>query len=94
MPITHNLISLNNTTAIPVSVTGNHAGRDITIQNVSSSATVYLGAEGVTTTNYGYKIAPNTAWSVELRGGDVLYAISSTTSDVAVIQLGLESMNI
>jgi hypothetical protein len=91
MPITHNLISLNNTTAIPVSVTGNHAGRDITIQNVSSSAIVYLGAEGVTAANYGYKIYPETAWSVELKGGDVLYAISSTTSNVAVIQLGLES---
>ena len=94
MAVTHNLIELNNTTATPISVTGNHAGRDITIQNVSSSAYVYLGGQGVTTTDYGYKIYPNTAWSVELRGGDVLYAISSTTSDVAVIQLGLESMNI
>jgi hypothetical protein len=93
MAVTHNLITLNNTTATPVSLTGNHAGRDITIQNVSSSATVYLGAEGVTTSNYGYKLAPNTAWSVELKAGDALYAISSASSNVAVLQLGLESFN-
>lgn len=93
MAVTHNLIELNNETATPVSVTGNHAGRDITIQNVSSSATVYLGAEGVTTSNYGYKLAPNTAWSVELMRGDAIYAISSSTSNVAVFQLGLEEFD-
>jgi hypothetical protein len=93
MAVTHNIIVLNNETAVPVSVTGNHAGRDITIQNISTTAYVYIGGEGVTTNNYGYRISPNSAWSVELRKEDVIYAISSTDSSVAVIQLGLESLS-
>ena len=93
MAVTHNFIALNNTTATPISATGNHAGRDITIQNISESAFVYIGGQGVTTSNYGYRLAPNSAWSVELMGGEVLYAISSSSSNVAVLQLGLESFN-
>lgn len=92
MAVTHGIIGLNSETPVAVSVTGNHAGRDITIQNISGSAIVYIGGEGVSTTNYGYRIAPNTAWSVELKREDVIYAVSSTNSDVAVFQLGLEDV--
>ena len=93
MSVTHRIVELNNTSAVAVSIEGNHAGRDITIQNLDGSAYVYIGGAGVTTTNFGYKIAPNSAWSVELRREDVVYAISSSTSDVAVFELGLESFN-
>jgi hypothetical protein len=94
MAVTHNLVTLNNSTATAVSVTGQHAGRDITVQNISDTANVYLGGDEVSTSNYGYKILPGSAWSVELRSGEVLYAVSSaSSSQVAVIQLGLESEN-
>jgi hypothetical protein len=92
MAVTHEIIDLNNETPVAVSVTGNHAGRDITIQNISSSANVYLGGQGVSTESYGYRLAPNTAWSVELRREDVIYAVSSANSSVAVLQLGLEEL--
>lgn len=91
MAVNHRVVSLNNETPIAVSVTGNHSGRDITIQNISTTATVYLGGSNLTTTDFGYKLAPNSAWSVELRKEDVIYAVSSETSDVAVLELGLES---
>ena len=93
MSVSHRIVALNSETASVVSVTGNHAGRDITIQNVDNSAYVYLGGAGVTTTNFGYRLAPDSAWSVELRKEDVIYAISSSTSDVAIFELGLESSN-
>jgi hypothetical protein len=93
MAVTHSIVALNSETPVAVSVTGNHAGRDITIQNISNSASVYLGGEGVSTSNYGYRLAPNTAWSVELRREDVIYAVSSTNSNVAVFQLALEEFN-
>jgi hypothetical protein len=65
---------------------------DITIQNVHDSAYVYLGGEGVTSTAYGYRLSPNSAWSVELPGPDAIYAISGLdATQIAVIQLGLES---
>lgn len=90
MAVTHEIVTVGE---IPVIVgpSGNHAGRDITIQNLSQSTNVYIGGEGVTTTNFGYKLLPNSAWSVELKGKDVIYATCDTEADVAVFMLGLES---
>jgi hypothetical protein len=94
MAVTHNHVVLNDTNAVAVSVTGNHAGRDITIQNISDTAYVYLGGEGVSIGDYGYRLMPNAAWSVELLAGEVIYAVTSENdSEVAVIQLGLETMS-
>lgn len=93
MAVTHRIVALNSETPVAVSVTGNHAGRDITIQNISSTAQVYIGGPDVSTTNFGYKIAPNSAWSVELNREDVIYAVSSGSSDVAVLELALESFD-
>lgn len=89
---THILSTLSDTTATRLTPNGLHGGMDITIQNVHETAYVYLGGEGVTSTAYGYRLPPGSAWSVELPGSDALYAISSLDStQVAVIQLGLES---
>lgn len=94
MAVVHNIVTLSSTTPVAVSVTGNHAGRDITIQNISDTSYVYLGGPNVSISNYGYRISPLGAWSVELRREEVLYAVSSTSSSqVAVLQLGLESID-
>jgi hypothetical protein len=67
---------------------------DITIQNVHDTAYVYIGSEGVTTTNYGYRLAPANAVAWELPGKDALYAITDTNgSKVAVLKTNLESGN-
>ena len=93
MAVNHRIVALNSETPTAVSVTGKHAGRDITIQNIDGSAYVYLGGADVSTTNFGYRIAPNSAWSVELEKEDVIYAVSSGSSDVAVLELALESFD-
>jgi len=68
-----------------------HSGMDITIQNIHASAYVYIGAEGVTASDYGYRIAPGSAFSVELPGTNALYAITNVNgSSVAVLKTGLE----
>jgi hypothetical protein len=88
---THSLTTLSNTTATRLTPTGTHSGMDITIQNVHASAIVYIGGEGVTSSSYGYRLAPGAAWSVELAGKDALYATTSTNgSTVALMILGLE----
>lgn len=87
----HRLYELNN--AVPVKITpdGKHSGMDITIQNVNTSGHVYVGGEGVTTTNYGYRVLPNHAISFELSGADDLYLIAdSADMYAAVIKLRLE----
>lgn len=64
---------------------------DITIQNVALSGNIYVGGEGVSTTNYGYRIAPNHAISFELPSLDALYLIADMAdTPVAILTMGLE----
>lgn len=87
----HSLVNLSNTSATRLTPNGLHSGMDITIQNVHDSAYVYLGGEGVTSSDYGYRLSPGAAWSVELPGSNALYAISNTNnSQIAMFKLGLE----
>lgn len=90
----HSLTTLSSTSATRLTPNGLHSGMDITIQNVHDSAYVYIGASGVTTLNYGYRLAPGTAFSIELPSVDSLYAITDTTgSKVAVLKTSLELGN-
>lgn len=87
----HAHTTLSNTTATRLSPNGLHSGMDITIQNIHESAYVYIGGEGVTASDYGYRIAPGAAFSIELPGQDALYAISNVNSSkVSILQTGLE----
>lgn len=90
----HALTTLSNTTATRLTPNGIHSGIDITIQNTDGSAYVYIGGEEVTSSSYGYRLAPGAAWSIELPGQDALYAITDTNnSKVAVLKTNLENGN-
>jgi hypothetical protein len=90
--IRHSLKTLSTSTPTLLSPAGTHSGVDITIQNVDASAYVYLGGEEVSSTNYGYRISPGHAISIELQGKDSLYAVSSTNSiNAAVLMANLEA---
>lgn len=87
----HSIVTLSSTSATRLTAIGMHSGMDITIQNVHAEAYVYIGAEGVTTSSYGYRISPNNAIAFELAERDALYAISDTNgSSIAIIKVGLE----
>lgn len=88
----HSLKNLSNTSAVRLTPNGIHSGLDITIQNQDGAAYVYLGGEGVSIAEYGYRLAPSHAISFELPGQDALYAISDTdNSVVSLLMTGLES---
>ena len=90
----HALTTLSTSSATRLTPNGIHSGMDITVQNVDTAAYVYLGAEGVTAVNYGFRLAPGAAFSIELPGKDTLYAITDVNgSKVAVIKTNLESGN-
>jgi hypothetical protein len=90
MAVTHGVHSLSNSSATRLTPNGTHSGMDITIQNLDSG-NVYLGGEGVTTTNFGIKLPEGSSFSVELNGHDAIYAISDTDgNNVSVITFGLE----
>lgn len=94
---THSLISIRAGAATLVSPLGIHSGVDITIQNLSSEAYIYIGGEGVTTSSFGYRIPPDSAVSFELPGKDSLYATTDSAEangiQVAVLKTGLEVGN-
>jgi hypothetical protein len=92
--VTHSLTTLSNSSATRSTPTGIHSGFDLTVQNVHATAIVYIGGQGVTSTDYGYRLDPGTAWSVELSSADYLYAVTDTNgSKVAVLKTNLESGN-
>lgn len=89
--MTAHRIELIGSVAQRITPNGSHSGMDITLQNVSDSATIYIGGEGVSTTNYGFRLSPGQAFSIELPGLDALYAAASDTdTPLAILQTGLE----
>lgn len=88
----HALTTLSMSEATRLTPNGVHSGIDITLQNVNASGYIYVGGEGVSSENYGYRIMPNHAISVELNGASSLYATSSAPGmKVAVLNTSLES---
>ena len=91
---THSLTTLSSSAATRLTPNGSHSGLDITIQNTHGSAYVYIGRSGVTAENYGYRLSPDSAWSIELSGKDSIYAITDTNgSKVAVLSTSLDTGN-
>lgn len=91
---THNLVTLSSTEASRLTPNGVHSGIDITVQNVNDLAYVYIGGPDVTTTSYGYRLAPSAGFSIELSGKDSLYVISDTDGALAaVLNASLEAGN-
>lgn len=89
---THELVTLSSSSATRLTPARTHSGLDITIQNTDGSAYVYIGGDGVSSANYGYRLAPGAAWSVELSGKNALYAITDTNnSKIAILKTNLES---
>lgn len=88
----HSLVTLSNTTATRLTPNGKHSGMDITLQNVNDSGYIYIGGEGVTSSNYGFRIMPNHSFSIELNGNDAIYATASTNGlSLAVLKARLEA---
>lgn len=82
--------ALNNTTPVKITPDGIHSGLDVTIQNINVAGYVYVGAEGMTTSDFGYRILPNHAISFEVPPNDSLFLLGSTNLSAAVIKLNLE----
>ena len=90
----HILHTLSSSSATRLTPNGIHSGMDFTIQNVNVSGYIYVGGEGVTSENYGYRILPNHAISFELPPQDSLFAIASAEGlKAAVIKTSLERSN-
>ena len=88
---TGKLHNLSTTSAILISPAGTHSGVDITVQNINASGYVYIGGSDLTSGNYGFRIDPSHAISIELNGRDSLYALGSTSGlSISVLMTALE----
>lgn len=91
---THRIYVLGAVTPTKITPNGKHSGMDITIQNVNNTGHIYVGGEGVTTSNYGYRLMPNHAISFELSGDDDLYLVAENADmNAAVLKTDLEQGN-
>jgi hypothetical protein len=90
----HEIVTLSDTTPVELTPEGKvHSGLDLTVQNIDEEAIVYLGAENVSSTSYGFKLLPGAGFSIELNPRDELYAISDTDdSEVALLRVLLENI--
>jgi hypothetical protein len=82
----HEILSLSDTEATELTPEGRiHSGLDLTIQNLSETAHIFIGAVDVTTESYGFKLAPGAGFSIELNPRDELYAIADTDETPAAL---------
>ena len=93
MAIYHDLIALSDSTPTELTPGARHSGLDVTIQNVDEAAIIYIGSANVTAADYGFKIDPGAAFSIELNPNDRLYVISDTNeSNAALLRALLEDI--
>jgi hypothetical protein len=58
----------------------------VSIQNTSSSATLYLGGIEVSSSSYGVRLSPEQVWSADLGAYDKLYAVGTGTVAVLILE--------
>jgi len=91
MAIAHQVVALNASTPTLVSIPlANQVAYEskvsISVQNLDSAITVYLGSSSVTTSSYGFALLAGQTYTVDLLASDQLYAISASgTPNVAVL---------
>jgi hypothetical protein len=87
----HQIHTIGSEEATRLTTPGMHSGMDITLQNVNDSGNIFIGGEGVTDSDYGFRLVPGAAIAFELPPRDALYAIGSTDEmSLAEIVVGLE----
>lgn len=90
----HQIYSLSNTEATRITPLGTHSGMDITIQNINNTGYIYIGNADVTDTEFGYRLMPNHAFSIELPGKDDLWLIAQINGmEAAVLKTSLEQQD-
>ena len=76
--IRHSIKALSTTVPVELTIEDSiNSVCTLVVQNVDSAAYIYIGNESVSSSNYGFMIYPNQAFTIELRPYDRLYAVGS-----------------
>jgi hypothetical protein len=87
MPLSHSVIELNTSTPELLSIEGDTIGSlNLTIQNLSSSASVFLGSSIVTSSDFAFRLDPGSIISFDsLRKDTEIYGISNTNGESVAV---------
>jgi len=89
MAVSHSRVSVGTTATKLTSDYDGKDGQTINVQNPAGGADVFLGGEGVTTTDYGFLLGAGISFSVELQDDEKLYAVvASSTQTVNILRQG------
>ena len=90
MALSHARPTVTATASAIAGDSNDRSGQSVLIQNPSGGATIYLGGVGVTSSAYGYALAGGSDISIDLSGGESLYAITASgTQQVNVLRQGV-----
>jgi hypothetical protein len=87
MPLAYSVIELNTSTPQLLSISGDTVGGlNLTVQNLSSVASVFLGSENVTSSSFAFRLDPGCIISFDsLRKDTEIYGISNTNGHSVAI---------
>ncbi|MEY4332139.1 MAG: hypothetical protein RLZZ196_877 [Bacteroidota bacterium] len=87
MRLRHKIQPLNSTAINLVVREATDAINSMSIQNVSNSGFAYLGASGVTSSDYGIKLFPGQIYTIELAPSDDIWAVGDSGVSVAIFNI-------
>lgn len=84
--IKHNLVNISNVSATTLDISENiKSSFTLIVQNVNPTGYLYLGNSGITSTNYGFRVSPNQAFTIELPSSVNLYSLASDAGMQAAV---------
>lgn len=86
MTVKHNIVTVQSTQTHMTSWNPLRSESSIIIKNISFN-NIYIGANGVTTSNYGFRLLPEQTLSITLGPYDELYGITDSTAEAAILVL-------
>lgn len=87
MRLRHKVQALNSTPVNLVVRETTDARNSMSIQNVSNIGFAYLGAAGVSSTDFGIKLFPGQIYTIELAPSDDIWAVGDSGVSVAIFNI-------
>lgn len=86
--IRHSLKALSTTVPVELTIEDSINGTNtFIVQNVSETEYIYIGNNTVSSSNFGFKIYPKQAFTVELRPNDKVYAVGSASINAVCMSI-------
>ena len=86
--IRHQIKALSTTTPTELTIEDNvNSVCTLVVQNVDSAEYIYIGNSSVSSSNFGFKLYPGQAFTVELRPYDRVYAVGSSSINAVCMSI-------